>query len=345
MKEKTSGATARVPLRISFAGGGTDVSPYPELHGGAVACSTIQTYVHADVWSTDKNYVEVRSIDTGTLIRLDNENSSVNTSHLLSESIKEVRKSDIDGFSVAVRSTVPPGSGLGASSAISLAILGAMKEYSGQSYDRQSLAKAAYRVEREVIDIAGGYQDQYACSFGGFNLLEFGKNGTCKQTPLKMNDAFIAEFEHDLLLFWVGGTRMSDGIIRDQTNNFKSGITLDTMHQQKSLAFQMAAALTSSNMLEIGALLNQGWELKKRYSKMITNSTVDFAYSEALNTGAIGGKLLGAGGGGFLLLLAKRHKRHLVVDRLRELGLMEYPLIFDSEGAKVWKTINDAYQI
>ncbi len=330
--------TARIPLRISFAGGGTDVDPYPKLHSGAVTCSTIKTYVHADVWETHEDFVEVRSIDTGSTFTISNKNESINPNLLLSECIKSVRSAHLSNFSVAIRSTVPPGSGLGASSAISLAILGALKFFSGESVEKFSLAADAYDVERNKLGIAGGYQDQYACSLGGFNLLEFNQDGSCTQKRININLDFVAELEHDLILFWTGATRLSDGIIRDQTSNLNSGNRIDVLHRQKKFAYQMAEALEYSQLNEIGGLLNSGWQLKRQYSKMISNPSIDKYYKAAMNAGALGGKLLGAGGGGFLLLLAKRQRRHLVVEALRELGLVEYPIVFDEDGAKIWSS-------
>jgi D-glycero-alpha-D-manno-heptose-7-phosphate kinase len=333
------GITGKVPLRISFAGGGTDVEPFPTLYGGAVVSSTIRTYVYVDIWETDENFTEIQSIDTGKLYRSHDLRLNSIPQELLIACLSEIESDSKDHLSITCRSTVPPGSGLGASSAITVAILGGTKYLNSSSLNLDDLARSAYILERNKLGISGGYQDQYACTFGGFNLFEFNSGGNVIRTKIDVNEDFRHQLEHDILLFWLGTTRLSSSIIDEQTQNLVQGSIIESLKKQKQLAYEMRDCLIQSNLIRFAEILREGWALKKSYSGKISNKMIDDAYSDALDAGALGGKLLGAGGGGFLLLLVDHRKRHLVVDRMAEKGFAEYPLIFDDEGATFWKAM------
>jgi D-glycero-alpha-D-manno-heptose-7-phosphate kinase len=339
MTTSTTAMTARVPLRVSFAGGGTDVDPYPQKHGGLVLTSTINTYVYANVWKTSNEYVEAHSLDTGKLFLIDDNSLNINLEeNLLKASLTFINPANVSKFSYSVRSSVPPGSGLGASSAISVAVLSAIKSYLGTSLNAKDIARDACVVERDMLKISGGYQDQYACAVGGFNKIEFFPNRQVEISPLNISANFIADLEHNLLLLWTGTTRQGDKIIQDQIKNTSAGNGLEALHLQKRIAYEMLESFRNEDQKKIGHLLNFGWQAKKKFSTKISNSRIDQSYSVLLKAGATGGKLLGAGGGGFLLVLCPTRLRHKIAEVARHEGLQEYPLAFEKEGLKVWET-------
>lgn len=329
---------ARVPLRISFAGGGTDVEPYVTDFGGLILSATIKMYVHVDIWRTEEPGIKIASLDTGDSQILNTKNfQKLLKSSLIANCLSERDLLNLDGLGISVRSPVPPGSGLGASSAIAVAVIGVLNEWKGEKSTPEELAKSAYIVERQKLGISGGYQDQYSCAVGGFNFIEFGKDFEIKIDKLNISNSFVKEMEHNLILLWTGGTRRSDLIIDEQIEGYKRGTIIDLLHAQKELAFRMKLAFERSDLNEVGQLLNHSWKIKRQYTSKISNQFIDEIYKKALEEGALGGKILGAGGGGFLLLLANRMNRHRIVKSMKELGLMEYPVIFEKKGFDSWK--------
>lgn len=339
MLKSPNAIAVRVPLRISFAGGGTDVEPYPSKFGGAVLSTTISSYVHIDLWESECDEVSVNSIDLGfesKWSRFDEEGKF--KSSLFGSCLAEFDRSSLSNIKMNVRSPVPPGSGLGTSSAITLGMLAALNwALEETKWNKTQLAERAYFVERERLGIPGGIQDQYACSFGGFNFLEIHSARDVSVLELSPNKDFLLELEHNLMLFKLPGSRMSDGIISEQVTRLKESSGLELYHEQKRIAFQMKDAIMESDLRTVGNLLHHAWECKKSYSRKITSEFIDLAYATAIGAGALGGKLLGAGGGGYLLFLARRNSRHFVVEAMNNLNLVEHPVVFSHEGLQIWR--------
>lgn len=331
------GVAVRVPLRISFAGGGTDVDPYRSQFGGAVLTVTIQTYVHASIWKAPSELATVTSLDMGQVLNYDaNTEASVLNQTLLSACLAEIPSSFRQGINLTVRSTVPPGSGLGASSAVAISLTQAINVYLKRGLNLNQIADLAYDIERNRVGIKGGMQDHYACAAGGIRLIEFFKNGLIESKHLELPIDFVLELESNLLLFWTGQNRLDRNIIADQSRRVAQGSTLQATHAQAKLVSSMHDAFLGTDLFSIGEHLRQGWELKKKMSPLISSEAIDRMYSAGLKAGALGGKLLGAGGGGFILFLTSRQSRQNVVDEMRTLGLVEYPVAFDLEGPKTW---------
>ena len=333
---------ARAPLRLSFGGGGTDVSPYADERGGCVISATLSLYVYATLTPTIDQGVKIRSLDYDSVLHYSKEEDySYDGQMDLAKGVFRyfgIHKQDRNGFDLYVHSDAPPGSGLGSSSTFTVAMIGLIREWLGVPLTAYSVAEMAYEIERHEIKIKGGRQDQYAAAFGGFNFMEFSKKGTLV-TPLRLSSFLIHELEYNLLLCYTKNVRESQQLIKRQIDNFQGGnrIATDALDQIKALALEIKAALLTGNLDRFGELLHEGWVQKKMTAEGITNPFIDELYEGARESGAVGGKLLGAGGGGFLLLYCPFHKKHQVMKRVTDLGGQVMPFRFDLEGMQTWR--------
>ncbi len=242
-----------------------------------------------------------------------------------------------NGYGIILSSSVPPGSGLGASSAMVVTVVAMLNEYYGMPMGEYEVAHLASVIEREDMDIAGGLQDYYAAAFGGFNYIEFGQQVVVN--PLRVRDYIIGELEMNLILCFTGGTRRSDHIISDQTERYTRS-ELDAtegLREQKELALAMKAALLKGRLDDFGWLLGEAWHAKKKMSPRITTPFIDEIYEVALKNGAAGGKVTGAGGGGFMLLYVDFENRPRVAEALERLGVTATGFSFAPLGARAWK--------
>lgn len=329
---------SKTPLRISFGGGGTDVSPYPERKGGATLSTTIDKYCYCTLVTRSDNSINVRSLDYDTLIKYhaDDELRYDGKLDLVKATTKimEVK----NGFDLFLHSDAPPGSGLGTSSALVVALVGAFKDCLRLPLTNYDIAELAYRIEREEAGIKGGKQDQYATTFGGFNFIEFlGKQAVVN--PLRIKKDTLNELEYRLMLCYTGKTRLSAGIIDDQVRRYVQAEedVVQALDQTKELAIAMKNALLLGKINEFGSLLHEAWCAKKKFSPKVTDPNIDELYELARQNGAIGGKLLGAGGGGYLLFLCKFDKRHIVAEKLERAGGKITNFAFDFEGMQSWE--------
>jgi D-glycero-alpha-D-manno-heptose-7-phosphate kinase len=256
---------------------------------------------------------------------------------LVKAAIRRVWREEEPGYSLLSSSAAPPGSGLGSSSAMIVAIVAVLNEYYGIAMSDYEVARTASVIERTDLGIDGGLQDHYAASFGGFNFIEF--TDQVIVNPLRIRPDTVAELEMNLMLCYTGTTRRSDGIISDQTERLKSANpdTLEGLRAQKELAVAMKVALLRDELEEFGWLLGQAWEAKKKMSPKISTEFIDEAYSTALENGAIGGKVTGAGGGGYILFYVDFERRHRVAASLERLGVTVSNFAFASEGVRTWR--------
>jgi D-glycero-alpha-D-manno-heptose-7-phosphate kinase len=329
---------AKAPLRVSFAGGGTDVPPFPADVGGLVLNATINRYAWGSLRTRDDHNVSIHSVDFG-LSEMFGAGDDFGLDDKLGLAKAAVRRLATDsGFDLLLHSNAPPGSGLGASSAMMVALIGALKELQRLSMTDYELAELAHAIERDELGIGGGRQDQYAATFGGFNFIEFDAQRTVVN-PLRISEDVLLELEHNLLLVYTGMTRQSDHIIDDQTARFerRDEDTVRGLSEQKELAVLMKNALMQGRLEEFGHLLATAWEAKKRMSDRITNPRIDELYAEALAAGAVGGKVTGAGGGGFLLLYCGEHARHAVTERLTKMDARVDDFAFEPAGLRTWR--------
>jgi len=330
---------AKAPVRISFAGGGTDVSPFPESEGGVVLSATIDRFVYASLCPHTLGMVSVESVDYGLSLALSNEGGFELDGNLdlVKAAIRRVWRGEEPGYSLVLSSATPPGSGLGSSSAVVVALVAALNEYHDMGMSRYDIARAAAEIEREDLAIEGGLQDHYAAAFGGFNFIEFSDEVIVN--PLRIPSDAIAELEMSLILCYTGLSRRSDGIISDQTARLRAEVpdTLQGLRTQKELAVAMKKALLRGELDEFGWLLGQAWEAKKKMSPKISNDFIDEVYDVAMRAGARGGKVTGAGGGGYILFYADFDLRHKVTAELQKMGVSAAEFAFVREGVRTWR--------
>ena len=331
---------AKAPVRISFAGGGTDFPHWYTKNRGAVLCTTINHYARVTLYPREDQGVRIRSVDLGYMAnyQLDEQPAYDGALDLAKASIQ--RLGARRGMDLDVRSDAPAGSGLGGSSALTAAVIGAVAAHEGRLLSRYELAELNYKIEREDLKIPGGMQDQYATTFGGFNLIEFSSKGVLV-TPLRIEAGVLNDLEAHMLLCYTGKVRVDLGLITKQIRYYeeKRQGTLEGMQRLYELAFEMKEALLTNRLDDFGELLHEGFVNKKRMNPSVTEGTsADVLYEEARRHGAIGGKLMGAGGGGYLLLYCHTYKQHDVRKALEALGGQFANFSFDGLGLQVWRT-------
>lgn len=324
-------------MRISFAGGGTDVAPYPEAEGGAVLSAAISRYAFASARLREDDKFNLTSLDLGLIAEgpLTELSDLDRRLHLLRGPIE--RLTDGRGVDLRVQSQAPPGSGLGASSTIVVAVLGAMLAAQGRQESKHEIARQAVDIERNHLGLTGGTQDQYAAVFGGVNFMEFHGSGVTVN-QLKLPASTIATLEHNLLLCHLGTSRESATIIDDQRRRFKSasGNTSWALGEQKVLAVKMKHALLAGEMDEFGGLLGEVWRVKQELSPLIATRHSERAYTTATEAGALGGKMTGAGGGGYMLFYSPFERRFEVAQALRDDGFGVLDISLDDMGLESW---------
>ncbi len=331
---------SRAPLRISFGGGGTDVPPYCDERGGAVLSATVNRYACATLIPGGEKF-EVRSLDYDSSISYGIDDPFVYDGQLdLAKGVIDHFR-QLNGFSegmeIYLHNDAPPGSGLGSSSAITVALIGAIADYQRLPLDSYQIAELAYRIERMEVGIKGGKQDQYAAAFGGFSFIEF-HNGITVVNSLRLRPETICELEYSLIFAYVGGQHFSSHIIERQVQNYRGGReeAVLAMDRLKELAFEMKKALLLGRLRAFGELLDAAWENKKKMADGITNPRIDEIYYEARRAGALGGKISGAGGGGFMFFFCDPRRRFAVQNRLLQLNVQLVNFSFVQEGVRTW---------
>ena len=333
---------ARTPLRLSFAGGGTDVSPYSDERGGYILNSTVTLYVYGTLIPNSESSINIRSLDYDSVVQYTRlADFDFNGQMDLAKGvIKHFKAHQFEkgGFDLFVHGDAPPGSGLGSSSTFVVTLIGLFKEWLGLSLTSYEIAELAFEIERIDVGIKGGRQDQYAASFGGFNFIEFQKDQVIVN-PLKISPLTINELEYNLLLCYTGEVRESQKLIEKQVHNYKqhSEKTLNALDRIKQLAVDIKKALLLGRLNDFGELLHEEWKHKKMTADGITTPFIDELYEEAQKAGALGGKIAGAGGGGYMLLYCPFHKKHKVSRRLSNLGGQIINFRFDEKGLQTWR--------
>ncbi len=335
---------AKAPLRISFAGGGTDVSPFPEERGGAVLNCTIDKFAYATlITRPGKGRVRVQSLDFDVAAEYRTPQDFVYNGELdlVKATLKQFHRSDND-WDVFLHSDAPPRTGLGSSSTMVVALVSLFARYLKLPLTTYELAETAYRIERVDLGDPGGRQDQYAAAFGGFNFIEF-LGSTTVVNPLRIDPEILNELEYRLMLCYTGITRFSGDIIERQTRSFRERRhdTVEALEETKRLAISMKKELLTGNLDEMGHLLHEGWEAKKRFTTGISNPKIDRFYARARAAGALGGKLTGAGGGGYLLLFCEFHRRQEVARTIAASGGRVVDFAFSPGGAQSWAVRSD----
>ena len=328
---------ARAPTRISYAGGGTDVEPYCSQHGGLVVSAAIDKYFYVFISPNADGVLQISSADYRAFLRYASNGDPIGVGGELKHAEAALRYAGVDrGYSVFMASQVPAGSGLGSSSAVAVALIKGLTTLKHQNLSKAELAAAACDIELNILNMPIGRQDQYASAFGGINAIHFSKSRV-EVEALKLPDGTVERLQQSTMLFYTGLVHDSAVILHEQkarmTDPDRSN--LNELHAIVRAAQLVREALVSGDVEAIGPIMNDSWVAKKALSDGITNVIIDRAYRAALDAGASGGKIAGAGGGGFMLLVCPTERQRHVEDALHELGLIRADFHFDFAGARV----------
>jgi D-glycero-alpha-D-manno-heptose-7-phosphate kinase len=334
---------SKSPLRLGLAGGGTDVAPFSDLYGGAILNATISMYAHASIQPRKDGKIILNSVDKDQRIELDSlpeleiDNDLALLKGIYNRIVKDYSKKALS-FELSTYVDAPPGSGLGTSSTLVVTILGAFAEWLNIPLGEYDLAKLAYQIEREDLAMAGGKQDQYAATFGGVNFMEFFKDEKVIVNPLRIKAQYLNELAHNLVLYYTGTSRLSSKIIEAQQDNVgkEDKKSIEAMIKLKEQAVMMKEALLRGEIDKIGKILDFGWKYKKQMASGITNPMIDKIYNTAKENGSTGGKISGAGGGGFMIFYCPGNTRSTVIKALNEFGGQVKRYEFATTGLTSW---------
>ena len=334
---------SKAPLRIGLAGGGTDVSPYCDLYGGAILNASVSLYAYANIEPLDNNTIVLKAADRNESLRFDwNKQLPVDGTLDLLKGVYNRISTDYGvpqkGFTLHTFVDAPAGSGLGTSSTLVVAIVGAFAEMLKLPLGEYDIAHYAYKIEREDLKLAGGRQDQYAATFGGVNYMEFYEDDKVIVNPLRIKPEYLSELENNLVLFFTATSRESATIIKEQQKNVeeKKDSSIDAMHQLKEQSRMMKEALLKGRLNEVGEILDFGFEQKRKMAANISNSKIEEIYDAAKKAGATGGKISGAGGGGFMSFYCPGNTRYKVIETLERFGGEVKQYSFTKYGLTTW---------
>lgn len=334
---------SKAPLRIGLAGGGTDVSPYSDLYGGTILNATISLYAHASIELIPENRIILKAND-----RCEKQEFELADSlpidgclDLLKGVYNAIQKDygiNKGGFKLSTFVDAPAGSGLGTSSTLVVSIIGAFAEMLRLPLGEYDIASYAYEIERKQLNLAGGKQDQYAATFGGVNFMEFYAEDKVIVNPLRIKEQYLFELENNLLLYYTSTSRESAKIIERQSRNVidKKERSIEAMHQLKEQAQMMKEALLKGKLNEFGEILDYGYQQKRKMAEGISNPLMEEIYEAAKNAGATGGKISGAGGGGFMTFYCPGNTKFDVIKSLERFGGRQRNYQFTEHGLKTW---------
>jgi D-glycero-alpha-D-manno-heptose-7-phosphate kinase len=329
-------ARAKSPVRISFGGGGSDTSSYFISNKGAVINATISLYSHSTLKIRDDERIIINSLDLGEKIEFNEFRDLLNYNgkfSLIQSVIKTIKPTF--GFELYLHSDFPMNSGLGGSAVVTSSILGCFNQLRNDKWDQYEIAEIAFQSERLNLGVAGGWQDQYATVFGGVNFMEFNSDQNIIH-PIRLNSDILLELEESLVLCYTGLTHDSGNIHDDQKEQTKSSSVKERIESNVHLTFEMRNYLLKGKLFDFGKALNKTWELKKSFSAKISNPVLDDVYDGAMQNGAIGGKLLGAGGGGFFLFYVQPFDKLKLINWLESKNLKYTPFVFEDKGLQSW---------
>lgn len=336
---------SKAPLRLGLAGGGTDVSPYADLHGGAILNATISLYAYATIELISEPKIIIEALDRSEKQEFDVQpelpvNGTLDLAKGVYNSIVKKYQPELRGFRLSTFVEAPPGSGLGTSSTLVVAILGAFSEWLKLPLGDYDMAHYAYEIERVELGMAGGRQDQYSATFGGVNFMEFYAHDKVIVNPLRIKAEYLHELGHTLLLYYTSTSRLSSEIIESQSRNVvnKNVKSIDAMHHLKEQAKRMKEALLQGKLDEMGEILDYGFRYKKQMAPGISNQLIDQMYETARSAGATGGKISGAGGGGFMTFYCPGNTRYAVMNAMKRFKGYFQPYQFVNHGLITWST-------
>ena len=336
---------SRAPLRLGLAGGGTDLATYSNEFGGAVFNAAIGMYAYCTIIPTNDNKIEIVAYDNNNSLKTQSvpyldvtDNNLILHKSVYNRIVKDYNNGKPLSFIMSTSNDAPVGSGLGTSSTMVVAILEAFNRWLGLGLTQYQKALLAYQIEREDLKLSGGKQDQYAAVFGGFNLMEFKQNGTTVVNPLRVEKSIINELECSLILYYGGRSRESAKIIDEQEKNTKqkNTKTVEAMHELKKSALVMKDYVLTGDFDSFAELLRKTWEEKKKTASIISNQDLEKNIEYVLNNGGEAVKVSGAGGGGVLMVYCNPINRQKLLDALKKLPGVVFPVKFAKNGAESW---------
>lgn len=330
---------SKAPFRISFGGGGTDMPPFCTEHGGCVINITIDLHIFISLKPRNDKKIRVISKEYNKEIVFNVGDKNYDEGYELFKGVINVLNIR-EGFDISYFSELPAGSGMGGSSALTVALIGAFNEYFSLGLSKHIIAQKAYNIERIELNQKGGYQDQFASSYGGFNFMKFNKD--VEVMPIKTTDEMINELQYRLILCFVGGSHFSSIIQEEVIEGYEieKKTFLETMEDLKFVAYGMREIIESKELNRLnkfGELLHQGWLAKKSLSSKISNKNIENFYLTSRKFGVIGGKLLGAGGGGHLLLFCEPDKKFQIIQEMEKIGGKIVRFHYNPKGLETWK--------
>ncbi|MFX0000763.1 MAG: GHMP kinase [Candidatus Hodarchaeota archaeon] len=329
---------SKAPFRVSFGGGGTDMAPYCIEHGGCVLSTTIDRHIYVTLKPRQDKIVHINALKLNKQFSFKVGDRDYSTDFELFKGIFNVLEIK-DGFDIMVYSELPPGSGMGGSSSLSVALIGALNKYYNLDLSKHEIAKSACNIERIELKQKGGYQDQFAAAYGGLNFIEFRQD--VNVIPINASEEMLNELQFRLILCYIGGSHFSSDIQDEVLKGYKveKKSYLEAMQDLKDVAHSMREIVESnnlSNLNEFGELLHKGWIAKKSLSTKISNKNIENFYLTSREFGVLGGKLLGAGGGGHLLLFSEPNQKPKVIQELEKIGGKIINFHFNPKGLEVW---------
>ncbi|MEP6675719.1 MAG: dehydrogenase [Ferruginibacter sp.] len=334
---------SKAPLRIGLAGGGTDVSPYSDTFGGAILNATVSLSAYASIEMLPENKIIVQALDRKEVQEFEwSKQLPINgTLDLLKGVYNRIQQEygvPQKGFRLSTFVDAPAGSGLGTSSTLVVAVIGAFVEMLKLPMGEYDIAHYAYCIEREDLQLAGGRQDQYAATFGGVNYMEFSSDDKVIVNPLRIRPEYMHELQNNLVLYFTATSRESAGIIKEQVKNVNDNNagSIEAMHQLKEQARQMKEAMLRGQLPQIGEILDFGFQQKRLMAANISNTRIEEIYDAAKKAGATGGKISGAGGGGFMIFYCPGNSRHSVIETLNSFGGEIKQYNFTKYGLTSW---------
>ena len=334
---------SKAPLRIGLAGGGTDVSPYSDQFGGAILNATVSLSAYATLEPIEEDKMILRALDrneseTHELLQRLPINGTLDLLKGVYNRIQQDYNFPLSGFILSTFVDAPAGSGLGTSSTLVVAILGVFVEKYKLPLSDYEIAQYAYSIERVDLQLAGGKQDQYAATFGGVNFMEFYKDDKVIVNPLRIKPHYLHELENNLVLYFTATSRESATIIKEQVKNVTNNNekSIEAMHQLKEQAKMMKEALLQGKLNDIGEILDYGFQQKRLMAANISNQSIENIYDVAKASGATGGKISGAGGGGFMIFYCPNNTRYAVINALNNFGGAIKKYQFTKYGLTTW---------
>ncbi len=318
----------RTPFRVSFAGGGADLPAYYREHGAAVVSTTIDKYMYVTVNKRFDDSIRVSYTRTEIVERLDDLQHEIVRAAL--------RKTGIErGVEITTIADIPAGTGLGSSSTLTVGLLHALHAYADRFSGAERLAREACEIEIDTLGQPIGKQDQYAAAYGGLNFIRFNRDDSVLVEPIICKPATRRRLAESLLLFYTHMQRQSSDILTEQVGKTRKGLANRELGLLVRLAEELRGALCEDRPEAMGKLLHRSWMIKRQIASGITDPQIDEWYKAAIDAGAEGGKILGAGGGGFLLLYCEPERQGQVVRRLEALGLRKIGFSFEGEGSRI----------